>query len=302
MSSENKGILIASDTIINQIKSSDKKIYSIVLTGGPSAGKSTIIQFVKKYFDKYNSNKKPDSEKIYVLTLNEIATHLSNQGITFTGYNEGIFQKLIMSNQISMEKTIYMYAEAIAKHYDKVVILMDRGLVDGKAYIIPSKIEYDDQGIITNEQNIINEINTKVEEEWNKMLTELNLTNEYKEHLLKYDTIIHIITGAQGSGFFYTTENNSARTETPIQALERDKKTLMVWEQTVKTPIYVLDNREGIICRQGKGVQIIKMISKLIGREYTNIFIDVSTTKESLVGGYLKYKSKYIKLKKEIKK
>jgi predicted ATPase len=280
---KSKSILVDNDNIIEQIISSDKKIYSIVLTGGPSAGKSTIIQFVKKYFNKYNSDKK-DNEKILVLTLNETATHLINQGVSFTMLEPKLFQELVMSTQISMEKTLYDYAESLKIYYDKVVILMDRGLIDEKAYLIEK------------------ELDDIVEENWNGLLKGLKLESKYKEHLSKYDIIIHIVTGAQGSGFFYTTENNAARTETATQALELDKKTLKVWEFSVSIPIYVLDNREGIICRQGKGVQIIKMISKLIGKEYSNIFVD--TTKEiqeSLLGGYLKYKSKYIKLKNEIK-
>jgi hypothetical protein len=89
----------------------------------------------------------------------------------------------------------------------------------------------------------------------------------------------------------------------------------------IDKPIYYLDNREGIVCRQGKGIQIIKMISKLIQKPYTNLFTDIETVSleslESLepvrrinengdsvtfVGGYLKYKSKYIALKNKIGK
>ena len=74
-----------------------------------------------------------------------------------------------------------------------------------------------------------------------------------------------------------------------------------MWEYTTTKPIYILDNREGIICRQGKGVQIIKILCKLLGITYSDIFIDISKSQETLMGGYLKYKSKYLKLKNSIK-
>jgi predicted ATPase len=285
-----KSKLVIDDSIINEIQGSDKKVYSIVLTGGPSAGKSTILQFVKKYFNKYNSDKTEKSQQILVLTLNEIATYLINQGITFTPLEPPLFQKLVMSTQLSMEKTIYEYAESMSKHYHKVLVLMDRGLLDGKAYLIG------DGGL-----------NQQVEDNWNQILDGLKIKDVYQEHLLKYDLIIHIVTAAQGTGFFYTTENNAARTETPEQAKEIDGKTLLVWEHGVDKPIYILDNREGIICRQGKGVQIVKMISKLIQKPYTDIFIqetDTATKKQTtMVGGfdgYLKYKTKYLQLKNKL--
>lgn len=278
-----KSKLVTDDNIINEIQGSDKKVYSIVLTGGPSAGKSTILQFVKKYFNKYNSDKKDKSQQILVLTLNETATHLINQGVSFTPFDTLLFQKLVLSTQISMEKTMEEYAKSLSKQYHKVIILMDRGLLDGKAYLI------EDKGL-----------NKEVEDTWNKILDEIGIKEQYQQHLLKYDLIIHIVTAAKGTGFFYTTENNVARTETPEQAINIDGKTLLVWEQGVDKPIFVLDNSEGIICRQGKGVQVIKMISRLIQQTYTDIFIQETNTKITMVGGYLKYKTKYLQLKNQL--
>ncbi len=286
---------VDNDTIIDTIEASDKNIYSVVLTGGPSGGKSTIVGLIKKYFNKYNANK-DRNKQILVLTLNEIATSLINQGITFTPLEPELFQKLVLSNQISMENTIYDYAENLAKYYDKIVILLDRGLLDGKAYLIQT------------------ELNQAVEQHWNSFIDRLNLREEFNKHIQRYDLIIHIVTAAEGTGFFYTTENNAARTETAEQARDIDNKTLRVWQMGIDKPIYYLDNREGIVCRQGKGIQIIKMISRLIQRPYTNLFTDIQTVSlepirrinengdsVTFVGGYLKYKSKYIALKNKMK-
>jgi hypothetical protein len=287
---------VEDDNIIDKIETTNKNIYSIVLTGGPSGGKSTIVGLVKKYFNKYNANR-DRREQILVLVLNETATSLINQGVSFTPLEPELFQKLVLSNQISMENTIYEYAENLSKYYDKVVILLDRGLLDGKAYLIETNLD------------------EKVEQKWNTIIDKLNLREEFNQHIQRYDLIIHIVTAAEGTGFFYTTENNTARTETAEEARDIDAKTLTVWEKGVNKPVYLLDNREGIVCRQGKGVQIIKMISKLIQKPYINMFLDVinkpsdpitrindNGTQVTFVGGYLKYKSKYIALKNKIGK
>lgn len=90
-----------------------------------------------------------------------------------------------MSTQLTMEKTIYEYAESMSKHYHKVLVLMDRGLLDGKAYLIGKE-----------------GLNQQVEDNWNQILNGLKIKDAYQEHLLKYDLIIHIVTAAQGTGFF----------------------------------------------------------------------------------------------------
>lgn len=45
----------------------------------------------------------------------------------------------------------------------------------------------------------------------------------------RYDAVIHMVTAAIGAERFYTTENNSVRTETPEQARELDIKVLNAW-------------------------------------------------------------------------
>ena len=59
------------------------------------------------------------------------------------------------------------------------------------------------------------------------MLKKHNL-NEM-ELMSSYDLVIHLVTAADGAEEFYTTENNSARTETAEEAKSLDRRTLNSW-------------------------------------------------------------------------
>lgn len=55
----------------------------------------------------------------------------------------------------------------------------------------------------------------------------------------RYDAVIHMVTAAIGAERFYTTENNSVRTETPEQARELDIKVLNAWVSIFLNPIFI---------------------------------------------------------------
>ena len=74
------------------------------------------------------------------------------------------------------------------------------------------------------------------EEAFKSLLKERNL-NEM-EVSDSYDMVIHLVTAADGAVEHYTTENNSARIETPEEAIEVEKTTQLVEEaeETVEIP------------------------------------------------------------------
>lgn len=84
---------------------------------------------------------------------------------------------------------------------DKVVILLDRGIMDSKSYV--SNEEF--QEILA--KNFLNEVEARD----------------------RYNAVFHLVTAADGAEEFYTLENNSARTETPKQARELDKRGIANW-------------------------------------------------------------------------
>lgn len=168
------------------------EIKKIVLTGGPCAGKTTAIQQIEKEF----------TEKGYkVLIVPEAATILINSGIKPFGEN-GIdsieFQKQVITLQLTLENLAQKTATLDNK---KVIILCDRGIIDDKAYV-----------------------ETKV---WKDLLKEFS-SKEF-DLMSRYDLVLHLRTAALGKEEFYTLDNNSARTETPQEARDKDQKTLDAW-------------------------------------------------------------------------
>lgn len=167
-----------------------KKIFNFVLTGGPCGGKSTAIN--KIYQDL--------SERGYkVLIVPETATELINSGITVNFVGSVRFQEILFYKQLKKEELYRQVASELKN--DKVVILYDRGLVDGRAYMT---------------QNV-----------YESILKKFN-TNE-AEIKARYDGIFHLVTAADGKEEFYTTKNNMARTETLEEARNLDKKCIEAW-------------------------------------------------------------------------
>ena len=168
------------------------KILKVALTGGPCGGKTTSISTIEQEF----------TEKDYhVVIVPEAATILINSGIRPFGKNKISmfeFQKYVMNLQKYLEDTAEEFAK---KSANKVIILCDRGLMDDKAYV--------------------------TDEEFKELLEYLNTTQF--ELMDRYDLVIHLVTAADGKEEYYTTENNGARTETPEEAREKDKKTLQAW-------------------------------------------------------------------------
>ena len=95
---------------------------------------------------------------------------------------------------------------------EKVLIVCDRGMLDNKAYMSQSA--------------------------FSQTLSELNLNEvEIRDN---YDAVFHLVTAADGAEEFYTTANNTARTETPEQAIMLDRKLISAW--TGHPHLRVIDN------------------------------------------------------------
>ena len=179
-----------------------KKIVKIVITGGPCAGKTTSMSVIQKELSKKNWK---------VLFLPETATELITAGIApWTAKTNGDFQKYLMRLQIFKERIFEQAAEEMKD--EKILIVCDRGLLDNKIYM--------------------------TDEEFNDCLKELDKSEvELRDN---YDGVFHLVTAANGAVDFYTTANNSARTETPEQAIEIDNGLINSW--TGHPHLRVIDN------------------------------------------------------------
>ncbi len=163
----------------------------IVITGGPCAGKSTSLSYLAEYLS---------GKGFKVLTLPETSTELMNAGITpWECKAKADYQKILFALQKQKECSFEEAARSMG--HDKTVILCDRGLLDGKAYI--------------------------ADEEYKSILDGQN--TDIKSILSSYDAVFHLESAAKGVSDFYTTSNNSARTESAEEAEVLDDRIRQIW-------------------------------------------------------------------------
>ncbi len=215
---------VSMDEIINNNEEKEKQITKIVITGGPCAGKSTALSWIQAEYVK---------KGYAVIFVPESATELILAGISSNTVNSDIeFQSALLKNQLTKEKLFEEVARKMPN--DKVLIVCDRGAMDGKAYIKPYEYE--------------------------QMLKYLGLNEvELRDN---YDAVFHLVTTAIGAREYYTLENNKARYESIDEAIKSDKRTLEAW--TGHPHLRVIDNSTEF---EGKMLKLIKEISAFLGED-----------------------------------
>ena len=197
-------------------------ISKIVITGGPSAGKTTAMSWIQNAFTQMGYK---------VLFVPETATELITGGVApWTCGTNADYQKCQMKLQIEKEKIFEQAARSMVA--DKVLIVCDRGALDNKAYMDSVEFAETLQSIGANE-------------------TELRDS---------YDAVFHLVTAAKGAREFYTTANNSARTETLEEAAALDDKLIAAW--TGHPHLRVIDNTTSF---EEKMKRLIAEISSFLG-------------------------------------
>ena len=182
-----------------------KHITKGVLTGGPAAGKSTLVSRGLKEF------KQEDGWR--VITIPETATELiSGFGIKpFGGCMSMLaFQDFVVADQIHKEKLALDAAQLVPE--ENILILYDRALMDDKAYV--------------------------TDEEFAQVIARFDGRTEERV-LANYDLVLHLITCAKGAEFAYDLANN-ARTESIEYAREMDDRTLRAW--SAHPNLRIIDN------------------------------------------------------------
>lgn len=168
------------------------KIKTIVITGGPCAGKSTAMAQIRAHFTA-----KGDT----VLVIPEAATELIGGGIApWTCATPYDYQVIQLRLQLEKEK-LFLQAAGQMKT-DTVLILCDRAIPDGKAYM--------------------------TEEDYQRMIYAEGFSARELES--RYDAVFHLVTAADGALAHYTTANNETRIETPEEAIALDCRTRAVWD------------------------------------------------------------------------
>ncbi len=179
-----------------------KKISKIVITGGPCAGKTTAMSWVRNAFTRRGYT---------VLFVPETATELITGGVApWTCGTNLEFQKCQVELQLTKEK-LYLQA-ARTMDAEKILIVCDRGVMDNRAYM--------------NEQEFA--------------AVKAALHGDEVEWRDGYDAVFHLVTAANGAEAFYTTANNTARVEAAEEAVKLDNRLISCW--TGHRYLRVIDN------------------------------------------------------------
>ena len=178
------------------------EIRKIVITGGPSAGKTTGLSWIQNNISKLGYT---------VLFVPETATELISGGVTpWTCGTNLEYQKVQMTLQLEKERLFEQAARTMKA--DKILIVCDRGAMDNRAYMN--------------------------DEEFAEVLrcvgkTEVELRDGY-------DAVFHMVSAAKGAEQFYTKENNKARYESVKEAVDLDDRLIAAW--TGHPHLRVIDN------------------------------------------------------------
>lgn len=197
-------------------------ITKIVITGGPCAGKSTAMTWIQDHFTKMGYK---------VLFISETATELITGGVApWTCKSNFHFQENLARLQMEKEKAFYNAAYEMPN--EKILIVCDRGIPDGRAYLShPDYIA---------------------------MLGKLGMDEVTVRD--KYDAVFSLVTAAKGAEEFYTLANNAARTETPEEAIEKDDAIIAAW--TGHPHLRVIDNSTNF---HNKMMRLVSEIASFLG-------------------------------------
>lgn len=205
--------------------SEEEKVMSItkiVITGGPCAGKTTGMSWIQNAF----------TERGYkVLFIPETATELISGGVApWTCSSNGEYQKCQLKLQQEKEKVFELAASTMDA--EKILIVCDRGALDNKAYMTEAEFAVALSFIGANEVELRD----------------------------GYDAVFHLVSAAKGAEEFYTTANNTARTETVEQARVLDDKLISAW--TGHPHLRIIDNSIGF---EEKMKRLISEIANFLG-------------------------------------
>ena len=226
-----------------------KKITRIVLTGGPAAGKTTLISRILKEFTQEGGWK--------VIMIPETATELiSGFGIgPFPGCMSMLdFQYYVIEDQLHKERLALRAAEAVPE--EKVLVIYDRAVFDDKAYIS--------------------------DEEFRAVLTHFGRTEE--ELLAGYDAVLHLVSCAKGAEFAYN-YGNAARYETVERAREIDDNTIRAW--SAHPSLHIIDNSVDFEDKINRAIAAIyRVLGQEVPEVEKSKYLIAMPDVETLVGKY----------------
>jgi len=212
-----------------------KLVVKVALTGGPCGGKTEGQDVVAVALEALGWK---------VIKVYEAATEEINSGVPIGSISTKEFQNGIMMAQISKENIADYYASCFPN--EKILILCDRGLIDGWAYC-NSDEEFDD---ILSKNHI-------------------DKADAYQ----RYDAVFQMVTAADGAEEFYSCDNNEARGEKLEEARELDYRLRSLWS---KHPYFMIFDNKDVTYEQ----KLQHLVNEIIK------FLDNKAEEHEAVGGY----------------
>ncbi len=173
------------------------QIKGIVLTGGPCAGKTSIMAFMKRTLTDWG---------YLVFTVGETATEFHDMGFSLTEAPNRRIQAAIAGVQLAKEMEAIRLAQfvlASSSNSKGAVVLFDRGMMDLKAYSNP--------------------------ETWTEIVGTRAHGRE-QSFVDRYSAVIFLETAAKGTDA-YSLESNIARSETADEAIANDTLLHSCWTE-----------------------------------------------------------------------
>ncbi|KAM7343955.1 TRPL translocation defect 14 isoform 2-T2 [Cochliomyia hominivorax] len=197
----------------------EKRVYKIVLTGGPCGGKTTGQSRLCTFFENLGWK---------VFRVPETATVLLSGGVKFSDLTEKEaykFQENLIRTMIQIENTYFELGESSTRN---CLIICDRGVMDASAYISKEK--------------------------WEKMMA-ANNWNPIEMRDNRYNQILHLVSAANGAEEFYSTEEHACRSEGVGLARELDYKSAAAW---VGHPYFdVIDNSTNFETKMNRMIESV---------------------------------------------
>ncbi|KRX26594.1 hypothetical protein T07_14836 [Trichinella nelsoni] len=184
------GILFVCQTCKMIRNGDERKVYKVVLTGGPCSGKTTGQEFLASFFEAIGWK---------VFRVPELATIIG--GARFNELNEEQvmrFQENLLLTLLRLEDSFMSLAETCGEN---CLVICDRGAMDGSAYLN--------------------------REAWEEILRRNNL-NPIALRDQRYNQIVHLVSAAVGAENFYHC-STALRLESLEEAREVEHRTRHVW-------------------------------------------------------------------------
>jgi len=170
-----------------------RKIWKLVLTGGPCGGKTTGQARISTFFENLGW-------KVY--RVPETATVLLGGGVNFADLPEWAaikFQENLLKTMIQIEQSFFDLAEASERN---CLVICDRGAMDASAFVS--------------------------RKDWEELLAQNHL-DEVEIRDNRYNQVVHMVTAASGAEEYYTCDHHTTRLESCDEARERDRLASEAW-------------------------------------------------------------------------